>query len=1403
MSPDSQVHSMGLQIRGQNQILGWGAGRMKSKNIVARITAKLSVRVGAGACAGVLLLFALTQSVQAQVPTDPYNYGRASSFTYRADGLLLSEAVEPDNASLCVVTTYGYDGNGNKNGASTANCTGYGGRAYFTPRSSASTYNAQTVTVAGTSVTTPGGTFATIATNALLQSESRVFDPRFGAALSLTGPNGLTTRWTLDDFGRNVREQRADGTSTITAYCLISGKVTDLSSNSAQCAGLTYAANEIPADAVSLVHTEPHNSSDANTAPQASAKNGPYSRVYMDKAGHKIRSVSEGFDGSVVAQDVDYNIYGAQIVSTQPYFLATQVSTATGSAHYGMSLTVYDVLGRPVQAFSTDVANQPAPGIGNLGGSQTSVFFGLARGSFQASVTTVSYNGLSITTTNDKSQTRLEEKNIDGKVVRVTDALGAQLAHQYDAFGNLVTTKDALQNIVSLSYDIRGRKISMSDPDSGLWQYDYDALGELVWQQNANQRAAGTATTMAYDQIGRMSSRVEPEYTSTWSFDKNADGSLCMAGSLSTSGIGKLCETNTSNGVNRKQYYDSLGRPQSSRMTVSSGPNLASAVSYDGANGRLDTQTYPSGLQVKYNYNTRGFLNSLSNLTAVTINPLPATVGGTPVASQLLGVGTPLWTALSVNAWGRTEQAQLSNGVITRSQFDPSTGRTLSNTAGAGTATNVLNYSYVWDSLGHMSQRFDANGDGNTGAVTDDFGYDNLGRLTSYTVSAPSIPGLTRNVILQYNALGMLLFKTDVGSYTYNPQGGAVGSKPHALQNVAGTVNASYGYDANGNLTYASAGSYRNIAYTSFNLPDSQTGLQGPAGSPQYTWQYDENHQRIKETRTVSSGPNAGTRTTWMLHPDNQGGLGFESETSPSGSVSNRHYLSVGGASIGVLVTSGALTTLPAGQLYPNVAGSITAVKLEYWHKDQLGSLMATTDHLGNVTARYAYDPFGKRRMTSGQYDSFGTLVVDWTTNTNNGTDRGYTGHEHLDDVGVIHMNGRIFDPTLGMFMQADPMIQDPFNLQNYNRYGYCYNNPMGCTDPSGFCFMGCFWQPMQSLNIALRIGYDLSGVRFLGVNFQMYRMGAAIAFCVAADIVTGGAASIFDAAIIGFMSGAIATGNVKGALQGAFSAGMFYGAGNVIQGGNFFTGGVDKAAAFSDLGAVAMHGVVGCVTSVVGGGKCGQGALSAAFSETATVNGWQFKGYAGVVSAAVIGGTASVLGGGKFANGATTAAMGYLFNECAHTRMCGSDSTTVRVTGNQVIGKLAHTEIEISSGYDFVVLEARPGLTGRLVDTSNGPNWGSAFSFELTPPVGETTSSIGLKLQEAASLYKNDLWYGLPAGNRLSWVMDYGYNSNSYVSGLVNYALHGQGTSISIEAAAYRAGFRTPGMEKPIPLGD
>jgi hypothetical protein len=47
-------------------------------------------------------------------------------------------------------------------------------------------------------------------------------------------------------------------------------------------------------------------------------------------------------------------------------------------------------------------------------------------------------------------------------------------------------------------------------------------------------------------------------------------------------------------------------------------------------------------------------------------------------------------------------------------------------------------------------------------------------------------------------------------------------------------------------------------------------------------------------------------------------------------------------------------------------------------------------------------------------------------------------------------MNGHVYNPALGRFLSPDPYVQDPLFSQNFNRYSYCWNNPLKYTDPSG-----------------------------------------------------------------------------------------------------------------------------------------------------------------------------------------------------------------------------------------------------------------------------------------------------------------------------------------------------------------
>ena len=56
---------------------------------------------------------------------------------------------------------------------------------------------------------------------------------------------------------------------------------------------------------------------------------------------------------------------------------------------------------------------------------------------------------------------------------------------------------------------------------------------------------------------------------------------------------------------------------------------------------------------------------------------------------------------------------------------------------------------------------------------------------------------------------------------------------------------------------------------------------------------------------------------------------------------------------------------------------------------------------------------------------------------------RGYSGHEHLKEFGLVNMNARLYDPALGRFLAPDPFVQMPDLSQNFNRYSYAMNNPL------------------------------------------------------------------------------------------------------------------------------------------------------------------------------------------------------------------------------------------------------------------------------------------------------------------------------------------------------------------------
>lgn len=1020
-----------------------------------------------------ILVWALVSIGLAVLPahaqvTTPNNYTRATAYTYDALGRVKTEKVEPNVPSACVLTTYTYDDWGNQSGRIVSNCdTAVAGEAMvFAQRQSSQATAADvmpTVTLNdGRVLTLQSGQFVLSALNALNQPQNQIWDPRFGVPLKVTDANSLSVTAAYDALGRKTTEYQPDLTSTGWQYCVLASSGLDTSTNSGGC-DTQASAPELAAGYVKSWRIG-----------TGGGRIGPLTVEFFDRAGRTIRVATQGFDGdeqpaalkgAMRVQDTVYNVAGTKVLETQPYWFVTGSSTTAGSNDAGVTRYDVDAIGRPLAVY---VADESAKNQANVVAFGSNSFQGYGQyGVRLAAVTSYAYAGGKTTITDDLAISRIEERNPIGLIVRTTDAYGAELVMQHDAFDNLRYTKDPLNNITWVNSTVRGLKAAITDPDSGYTTFTYNAIGELVSQRNATQKAKSppTSTTYAYDLLGRKIQQVDDEYTSTFTYDHYvADSAACL--------IGKLCETQTSHGVRRRYWYDAYGKPYQERMDVSNGVSMAQQFNWNAANGRLSARVWPSGLGVNYTYSTYGYLTAITESKASTIKPLPSTPGGQAAANVSWPASKVLWRAIRADAWGHLEAsasgAATDTGVVTDSAtYSGLTGRVLSKTAGVS-GTEALNQTYAWDSVGNLKTRIDNNGDGaGSGAVSETFQYDNIERLTGYSVTNAQIPGMTRTVSMAYNALGMLLKRSDVGYYTYASVVAGTGTvRPHALLSVTdgAGVATNYAYTAGGNLKSASSGKYSNITYNSFNQPSSDYGILGSASGTRYIWVYDESHARIKEVKTIASGTMAGTRNTWRMHPDNEGGLSFEYEENlpTTASAANpatkqsRHYVTANGQVVLVLVTEGALPALSDAAKAPGVIAAPVFRKVEYWHKDHLGSIISTTDHAGAVTARYSYDPFGQRRNTNGVADTSQVLSYDWSPAVSWGTGNGFTGHEELDDVGLVHMNGRLFDARLGVFMQPDRYVQRPFNLQSYNRYAYCGTNPLNCVDPSGYLTQNC-----------------------------------------------------------------------------------------------------------------------------------------------------------------------------------------------------------------------------------------------------------------------------------------------------------------------------------------------------------
>ena len=816
--------------------------------------------------------------------------------------------------------------------------------------------------------------------------------------------------------------------------------------------------------------------------------------------------------------------------------------------------------------------------------------------------TDVSYTGFVRTSVfTFENQERIEQYTPLGDLRRVTDDIGGVSSFTYDNLGNLATSTDASGNVTTTEHDKLGRRISMrtphANPAKGLWTYDFNGFGELVEQTDAN----GQTSEMTYDGLGRIRTRIDRfpggsiEANTTWNYDDSPNG----LGQLDT-------VTDARSGYTRAVLYDALGRPDET------------AVSFDSAT-YFEKTTFDQYGRVFQYFDASGD-GSFTDNGIETRYSAHGHVSAIVDAGYVSGVTRAVYRqVLAMNARGQIVTERLgvkpSGGYAVERNFVyyDDTGRMQDIESKDDTGAWVQDLRYDWNDAGSLTERQDTYyGSGAPNTLTELFGYDDLNRLTSHGATGQASLSVT------YDAIGNILTKTGVpGTYSYGAD-----ASPYALTGLNGEV---YEYDDNGNNTL---GGGRQLTYSTFDKP-----LRIQKGTSVSEFAYDVDRARYRRTDTI-----AGQVTTTRYVGS------VEIIDRPDGTHERKRY--IGGVAIETRIYE---------------SGSEANRELRYTLKDHLGSLDVIADKDGEIKQKLSFGPWGQRRDATNwqEVDGSNQLIDIMSGFDNRYTTRGFTGHEMLDDVGIVHMNGRIYDPVLGRFLQADNYVQAPENSQSHNRYSYVWNNPLNATDPSGEIVFSLF----GSLFLALDIGWKLKLAIVIGTSTL--------------DALVFTDANLGEAFLAGIVNGVSTVAFVNGSfpvpLRVDFSGALSGGGSAVRMSSQAVSGGLASTLQASHYG----HGFATGYTS-----PAGVGGASSAFGQSASAQTGD------LTASATVGRTTSEMSGGKFANGASE---GMTTGEFAQSEVSETQSDELRPPLNRT--DIKNIARESKRLFDQLSEEGVPGL--------------------------------------------------------------------------------------------------------------
>lgn len=597
-----------------------------------------------------------------------------------------------------------------------------------------------------------------------------------------------------------------------------------------------------------------------------------------------------------------------------------------------------------------------------------------------------------------------------------------QLAAKIKTTGNLTI-------VYTYNYDNRGRNVmAQTIAGGGITKSTSYSYGN----RSVSETSAGRTYTKTFDAWGNVKTSLDPNnYPVTYTYKSNGFPSRISSGGAAIT-LG----------------YDDVGN-----RTTLSDPDAGTTTYTYAAGGRLLSETDARGVQTVYQYDALGRVLSIERDGVVQANSYVETGYGKDQISSKTCNGNSVW--YSYDMYGRVSSElryiATSSGTQQYNTFyHYDTNGNLSGVDYPG----GLSVTYDYDQYGYNTAIY-ANGDeiysfvNNTGMVKTS---QHLGSLTS--VNSYNTYGVLAS---QRLTLGNTLL--DGMNYTMNTATGNITSRQrvsHSMENFAydnldrltsvsigNTETMSMTYAANGNiLSKTGLGSYT-YDTTKKHAVVSVQNNDGSAGLSNLDTEFHAYNNRISNISDISRGYSL----SYTYGPDDEKCTSTLSYDSSTNNVRRKvlyvgdyehvetQYFPLGNCTLPSPVFAKDYYFLDKGIIIVKENGEFTAYKT---FADNLGSVLAVYDENGNMVFDADYDAWGKQ-----------TVNIDYLD-----LHYGYTGHEMLPEVGLINMEGRMYDPAIARFLSPDNYVQMPDFTQSFNRYSYCINNPLKYTDPTGEVFM-------------------------------------------------------------------------------------------------------------------------------------------------------------------------------------------------------------------------------------------------------------------------------------------------------------------------------------------------------------